>query len=171
MRLYKIDYKDCPALPVDSGVRRKKIGLLHLFIEGERKSLKTLLGRLYFYLISKGSFSIYYTLDPERGTVTHSSYVTGASYKFPFMHKGDIHIGPCRTAPEHRGKGLYKQVLRAVLQDQQGSDHAAYMLVAEDNLPSIRGIEACGFRHEGSVEKHSPLKIYRRVPHDPMEKI
>ncbi|MBR4308998.1 MAG: GNAT family N-acetyltransferase [Oscillospiraceae bacterium] len=164
MRLYELDYSSYVQQDITTQIQRKKLRLFDLRLPGEENSLKTRLGRLYFCLISKGRFTVYYATDPETGNVLHTSYVTGPGYKFPFMHKGDIHIGPCYTAPQARGKGLYKQALRTIHRDHSAGKGRAYMLVAEDNTPSIRGIEACGFLHTGRAEKHSLLKIYRRLP-------
>ena len=164
MRLYELDYNNYTQQDITGEVKSKKLSLFDLRIPGERRDPKTPLTRLYFYLISRRQFTVYYTTDPATGCVSHTSYVTGPSYKFPFMGKNDIHIGPCHTGPEFRGKGLYKQVLRSIHKDHISTKSRAYMLVAEDNIPSIRGIEACGFRHTGSAEKSSLLKTYRRLP-------
>lgn len=57
-------------------------------------------------------------------------------------HKG-IHLCFCETIPEARGKGLYPLLLSYIQNDYPLCEF--YMIVKEDNTPSIRGIEKAGF--------------------------
>ena len=165
MRLYELDYKSYDHQATDTAIRCKKLRLFDLRLPGEDRSPKTLAVRLYFYVISGGRFTVYYAADPLTGSILHTSYVTGPSFKFPFMHKGDIHIGPCYTSPDARGRGLYKQALHSIHGDHAAGGAHAYMLVAESNIPSIRGIEASGFQFVGHAERNPFIKsIYRRIP-------
>ncbi len=165
MRLYAMECCNCREIPEDISVKKKKVSLFSLCVEGERVSLKTLLGRAFFYLTARGRFWIYYVTDRESEQVIHTSYVTEKSFKFPFMSQGDIHIGPCHTAPSHRGQGIYRNVLRVISGDSEGTYNRAYMMVHEENIPSVKGIEAAGFRHIGTVEKTGIFKVYRRTEH------
>ena len=165
MRLYALERGIGGETPLEISVENKKVSLFSLFVEGERRSLKTLLGRFFFYLMAKGRFWIYYVADRESGQMIHSSYVTGRSFKFPFMSQRDIHIGPCNTAPEYRGRGIYRNVLRVICRDHKDACNKVYMMVHEDNIPSIKGIEAAGFRHIGTVERTGIFKVYRRTDH------
>ncbi len=97
MRLYEMDYGAYKPCPTELKVESQKISFFHPFIRGEKKSVKTFLVRILFYVQSKGNFRIYYV----------------------------------------RGE--------------------------EENLPSIKGIEAAGLRQVGSVERQGLRKIYRRV--------
>ena len=165
MRLYALEYGACEEASVELPVKKKKVSLFSLSLEGERLSGKALLGRAFFYLMARGRFWIYYVTDSESGQLIHSSYVMERSFKFPFMTRGDIHIGPCNTAPSHRGRGIYRNVLRVIGRDSKGVYNRAYMMVHEENIPSVKGIEAAGFRHIGTVEKTGLLKVYRRTDH------
>jgi len=165
MRLYALDRGAWEASSADLPVEKKNISLFSLFIDGEKRSVKTMIGRAFFYLTARGRFWVYYVTDRGSGQVIHTSYVTEKSFKFPFMSPGEIHIGPCYTAPSHRGRGIYRKVLRGICADRRETNSRAYMMVHEDNLPSIRGIEAAGFRHIGSVERTALLKVYRRTDH------
>lgn len=169
MRLYVMEHQNEVECASEHVVREQKISPWRLSLKGERLGIKAKLGRLVFWLLSKGRFRVFYVNDPETGRVIHTSYVMGRSSKFPFMGKQDIHIGPCQTDPEQRGKGIYKAVLRHIT--RQAAYKNAYMIVAESNLPSIKGIERAGFRHIGTVERSGLLKIYRRSKHGNMEKI
>ncbi len=163
MRLYELDYGTYKPCPTEGKVESQKISFFHPFIRGEKKSIKTFLVRILFYVQSKGNFRIYYVREDRENTPIHTSYVCGASRKFPFMEREDIHIGPCHTAPDHRGKGIYRKVLRAIHTESCGKFKRAYMIVDEENLPSIKGIEAAGLTHVGTVERSGLQKIYRRV--------
>lgn len=161
MRLYELDYGSYEKKPSDLTVGKKKLTLFDLKLPGEKCNIRTLVTRWIFALISKGGIEIYYVTEAASGEIIHSSSVMGRSLKFPFMGDGDIHIGPCITSPDYRGRGIYKQVLRFINGEKQESCQRAYMLVSEGNLPSIKGIEASGFRQIGTVEKSKILKIYR----------
>ena len=166
MRLYerKYDsYQECPV--VDFKAESRKISLFRPFIKGEKKNVKTFLARTMLFILSKGEFYIYYVREEATGRPVHTSCVTGPGCKFPFMEKGDIHIGPCYTEPDHRGKGIYRNVLRAIHADSCRKHRRAYMIVDEENLPSIKGIESAGFTLVGAVERSKLWKIYRRVSH------
>ncbi len=163
MRLYELDYRTYRECPVELQVESRRISFFRLFLKGEKKNIKTVLVRLAFYVRSKGDFRIYYVAEEGTGKPIHTSYVCGASGKFPFMEKGDLHIGPCHTAPDHRGKGIYRKVLRAIHRENCTRFKRAYMIVDERNLPSIKGIEAAGLTHVGTVECSGIRKIYRRV--------
>lgn len=63
---------------------------------------------------------------------------------FCFMPKKGIHIGPCRTVPEERGKGYYPYLLRQIINRDPTQDY--YMIVNDNNLSSIKGVEKAGFR-------------------------
>ena len=132
-----------------------------LFTEGEEKHWKTALSRLYFWLITKGNLEIYYVLS-ETGSVIHTSYVVPVCYKFPFMHKGDYEIGPCQTSQESRGKGLYVKTLNHITGEKAYEQATFYMLVSEDNTPSVRGIEKAGFAPDGYAVRTGMLKKYVR---------
>ena len=58
MLLYKYDYKKHKTCLVQYNVQVKNISPFHLFITGEKVTLKTLILRLYFAFISKNNFKI-----------------------------------------------------------------------------------------------------------------
>lgn len=69
----------------------------------------------------------------------------------PFVREGgklDYHIGPCTTLPAERGKGYYPMLLHAITSDL-GKENNYYMIVEENNLPSLRGIAKAGFTRVG----------------------
>ena len=114
MYLYEIDYKNYEKKHIQYTVYVKHITMFDMLIFGEKFDFKTLLIRLYFYIISKNKLDIYYVKDGNTDEIIHTSYVIGECYKFPFMKKSDIEIGPCYTSENYRGKGIYKNVLNFI---------------------------------------------------------
>ena len=163
MRLYELKYEGYGATNPDPVVKVKQVSPFSPFVKGEKKSLKIFMLRILFYLQSKGDFRIYYVADAPSGRVIHTSYVTGPGSKFPFMEKGDLHIGPCFTDPAYRGQGIYRTVLRSIHGENCTRYNRVYMIVHEDNHPSIKGIEAAGLVCVGTVDRQGIRKIYRRV--------
>lgn len=119
-------------------------------LPAEHINFKILLSRLWFKLISMGKLTIYYTTDTN-GVVTHTSYVVGKCFKFPFLNVDDYEIGPCVTHPDYRGQGLFPMVLEYVTNTLGGRNF--YMLVDPHNIASVRGIEKAGFSRIGETQK------------------
>lgn len=105
--------------------------------------------QLLWRLVSLNQCRIYVVKNAD-GEIIHSSIRVGKCPKFPFLKKGEYEIGPCETAPDWRGKGIYPTVLQHILKESRAT---CYMIVREDNASSIRGIEKSGFLKIGFVEK------------------
>ena len=101
-------------------------------------------------LVTFGKFKKIVVLNDEN-TVVHTSCVIGKCFKFPFLPKKAAEIGPCYTHVDFRGRGIYPMVLNYVL--SSGYYQEYYMLVAQNNTASIRGIEKAGFKRIGMVVK------------------
>ncbi|MEA4964574.1 MAG: hypothetical protein VB055_01970 [Oscillospiraceae bacterium] len=84
------------------------------------------------------------------GVLAHRSTVIGRNFKFPFLRRGECEIGPCLTVPAYRGKKIYPAVL-CYITNTHPQDFL--MLVREDNMSSIKGIERAGFTAIGEVKK------------------
>ena len=133
-------------------------------LDKEDIGLKTYLVRMSFWLSTRGKFKIFYVLKDHK--IAHTSYQIPKCGKFAFMKKGDLEIGPCETKDEFRGQGIYPKVINHITSSAQSTDTVFYMLVAEDNLPSIRGIEKAGFVRCGTAKKSGILKRYRLIDGD-----
>ena len=131
-----------------------------LCIPGESLSLKAWLGRLYFWLISRGKFCIFYL--QHKGKIVHTSYVVPPCGKFSFLHEGDFEIGPCMTVGDYRGRGCYPYVLNAITERKACGTGNYYMIVRDDNSASVKGIEKAGFRLCGTVTRSRIRKAYRK---------
>ena len=116
---------------------------------------------LIWFFITRGRICVYYCFDGQ--IKVHQAYVMKKCFKFPFMKKGDIHIGPCATPEEYRGQGIYPAVIRKITEDfgLQTDGKTGYMIVEESNLPSIKGVEKAGFRKCGVLARRGFLKVYK----------
>ena len=130
-------------------------------LPGEQLGLKAWLVRFSFWLTTGGRFRIFYIR--EQNQIVHTSCVIPKCMKFPFLKAGEYMIGPCVTAPECRGQGLYGKALACITGHPDYRDGVFYMAVNPNNAPSIRGIEKAGFRLVGKVGKTKWLKRYYRV--------
>lgn len=128
-------------------------------VPGECRSLRAILQKIYFMVLSAGRFQVAYVLSDD-GELVHTSYIIGSRFKFRFMTKQDFEIGPCYTKEKFRGQGIYPSVLRVITSLY---DVNFYMNVDESNVPSIRGIEKAGFSYVGHSIKTRFLKIYHRL--------
>ena len=156
--LYEKKYSADDAYVNELDVLEYRPTLFKPFIPNEGDgSLKNRLSRIWFWLISGGKAKIAYV--QRDGIIVHTSYVIPKCYKFPFMKKGDLEIGPCTTKQEYRGQGIYPRVLRYIVDSEKTT---CYMIVRETNVPSIRGIEKAGFEKRGKVEK-SKLGKYKAI--------
>jgi len=132
-----------------------------LYLPGEKKNMKTTLVRLYFQAMTLGKAKLYYVVD-ETGRTAHVSYVVPKCFKFSFLDKRDYEIGPCFTAPEFRGQGIYPTVLNYVTENVGANDAVFYMVVDDKNVASIRGIEKARFERCGTIRKVGLFKRYIR---------
>lgn len=164
--LYKFDSSSVKSISVgshdDIDLKVFTPSLRKLAIKGENVGGgKTLLVRLLFQILTFGKTKIYYVQDGNQ--ILHTSYVIPACSKFPFLKKNDLEIGPCYTYPEFRGKGIYPKVLTKICQKRGGDSISFYMIVDENNLSSIKGIEKAGFVRCGSVYISKFARRYRLV--------
>lgn len=70
-----------------------------------------------------------------------------------------ITIGDCFTDDRYRGLGIYPMVLRKIAYEYCEKTQV-FILVAPDNIPSIRGIEKAGFQFVGRLSCFRFLIFY-----------
>lgn len=80
--------------------------------------------------------------------IAHYSYVVRKDFRFPFMGRDELHIGPCWTAPVARGRGLFPAMLQQIAHDFPGK--RLWMFTQVDNHASRAGIAKAGFAEVGS---------------------
>lgn len=61
---------------------------------------------------------------------------------FCFMPNKGIHIGPCYTYPQHRGKGYYPILLKRIVSEY--SPARCFIFCRMDNTASVKGITKAG---------------------------
>lgn len=111
-------------------------------------------------LIGKGY--VVYTVY-RKNRLVHYSGLAPRCFKYPFMNKNDLIIGPVWTAAEVQRKGIAKAVIRKLLKDYAG--HAAetfWYVTQEKNLESNQLIQACGFKKasKSTVARQLGLRIH-----------
>lgn len=136
-----------------------------VYLDGEQKSVKTTLVRLWFQLQTFSKATLVCAIDSSNKAL-HTSYVVPKCLKFPFLRKNDYIIGPCFTQPQCRGRGIYPAVLKHICDSKGDESTRFYMAVDSKNHSSIRGIEKAGFRLCGVVKKTRVLKRYYCVKED-----
>lgn len=132
----------------------------NLIIPGEKINIKIKLMRLYFLLLSRGKAKVYYIFNKEKNDMVHTSYLIPQCWKFSFLSKNDFEIGPCFTAPQYRGRGIYTNVLNYISSQEENNMANFYMIVNSKNIASIKGIENAGFKKIGIIKKCKYLKFY-----------
>ena len=147
-------------IQADIEIKKFSPRLFGLFIEGENKTLKNTIARLYFRLMAGEKYVIYYVTSDD-GVISHTSTVMPRCFKFRYLLSGECEIGPCYTHKDFRGRGIYPKVLHHILSDYKAEKF--YMTVHETNNSSIRGIEKAGFERCGCIKKSKVLKIYRKA--------
>ena len=137
------------------------VGLAHGRIKTEKISCQShgIRAALFWNIISAGNCCTYRVYESD--TIIHESFVIHRCYKFPFLGKNDIEIGPCRTHEQWRGKGIYPSVLTAILENELSEDDRAYMIIESDNRASINGVIKAGYTRISCLKKTKFLKIYR----------
>jgi hypothetical protein len=110
-------------------IKPRLFGTLHSFLW----SIETLLGGTY----------VEYQLWRGDKLVSKAEVVSWIP-QFPFMPKNGLHVGPCITMKDERGRGYYPYLLSKIVEDNSSKE--CYMIVSPKNVPSTRGVEKAGFR-------------------------
>lgn len=116
--------------------------LSKLYLENENKNLRTTFFRLYISILTNNKTKIYFALDKD-GKIVHTSYTICKNFKYPFMNKGEILIGPCYTEESARGKGIYPFVLNNIINNTDNEEY--YLIIRPENIASIHGAKKAGF--------------------------
>lgn len=155
--------KECKRInPIDESYVVKVFTphLGRLFMEEEKKDPHILLFRLYISVLTRNKTKIYTIQDGE--VILHMSYVIPPNYKYPFLGRDDLAIGPCNTVPSARGKGLYPWMLEYIINDNKTKNF--YMFIREENSASIKGVLKAGFvRSDGYIEGVGVLNRFIKV--------
>lgn len=91
--------------------------------------------------------------------LVHHSIITPRFFRFPDMGAGDIQIGGTYTHREYRGRGFAKAAIHIACGHWAGKAQRVWYVVDEENQPSIRTVESCGFRLIGRGNRVSRFGI------------
>lgn len=114
----------------------------------------------WFWLLFSGGRLERYEVVLE-GRAVAWVYCVGRVFQFPFMRRGDICIGPAYTEVAFRGRGYYPALLAYAVHRHWG--RGCWMVVAEDNAPSRRGVEKAGFRRVAYLNQNRITKVFKVV--------
>ena len=101
---------------------------------------------LLWTFLSLGRYCEYILVDKVSQRVVSKAQVMPKIFIFQFMTgKRGLHIGPCSTIKEYRGKGFYPLLLSCIFDDYRNKVDTFYIFCDENNIASIRGIKKVGF--------------------------
>ncbi len=114
-----------------------------------------------WYLFTLGKYQIIYIYD--KNNIIHYSHIIPKFWKFQFMERDDLEIGPSWTHEEYRGQGIYPYVLNYIINKFEKNCIDFYMIVNKTNIKSIKGIEKSGFLQVGELKKSKVLGVYSKL--------
>jgi RimJ/RimL family protein N-acetyltransferase len=108
-------------------------------------------------LRNRPSYAIFICYKDD--AVVHYSLASFKCFKFPFMEKRDIHIGPIWTSPEFRSRGLATSAVSRIIMHFAMDNRRYWSMVDEENEPSVRVFENLGFVSCGIVSSDKRLLV------------
>ncbi len=114
---------------------------------------------LFWYIITLGKFNMLqlsYLKD-----VVHFSYIIPKVYRFPFMKRGDIQIGPCVTFEKYQKRGIYSAVLQYLISEYYTQNRTLWIYCNENNEASRKTIEKVGFKYFGDASINKLSKVIK----------
>lgn len=115
---------------------------------------------LFWYLSSKGNFSILVLMKDE--SVVHYSYITPKVFRFPFMNKGDLQVGPCVTHISYRGQGIFTRVLELIPLLYPQSE-IIWTYTTEDDVAAQKAFKNAGYKFVTYAEMSLSNKIVKVI--------
>lgn len=113
----------------------------------------------FWFIITGGKYEIIYIIEDKK--IIHYTHILPKFFKFPFMHKHDLEIGPSWTEEKFRGRGIFPAVIHYITTTYEQSDRQFYILVREENYASIKAIVKSGAKYMGHCVKSKFLGIYQ----------
>lgn len=113
----------------------------------------------------RGGYKIYYLA--QKGKLVGYCVVTPGGRRLKCTTKKDVVIGPYFICPNSRGKGLSKKMIKLVLAEIGPLYVSAYDWIYQENVPSIRCMEACGFRTIGRLDVVGKFRLLKESANGP----
>ena len=106
-------------------------------------------------IFSFGKYREYQLVQKLDGRIVSTAQVMPKIFIFQFMQKNKtLHIGPCATVKEFRGRGFYPLLLTTIMNDFKDKINLFYIFCDKTNVSSKRGIEKAGFNAFGEGYKN-----------------
>jgi len=106
--------------------------------------------RLKFRSIKK--YYLYYVMDGSGTLISYCFVKRNYAHRYSFVSNRDLMITPYYTAPSKRGQGYAQYLLSHVVNDYSLPYHHLFAVVNRNNIPSIKCVEAVGFKRVGYSE-------------------
>lgn len=119
---------------------------------------KNFLHLLLWNILSFFRFKEYQLIDSD-GKIASYAQVMPKIIIFSFLSNKGLHIGPCYTVEKHRGRGLYPELLKIIIQNETKNSEF-FIFTKTTNIASQKGIVKAGFIPYGYGRK-SKFGIYR----------
>lgn len=114
---------------------------------------------LFWFLFSLGHYTVLVLMDDK--TVVHYSYLTPKVFRFPFMKKGDVQVGPCVTHASYRGQGVFSQVLSLIPLLYPDKNITIWTYTTEDDIAAQKAFRNAGYSFITFSEMSLRTKIVR----------
>ncbi|GAB1405491.1 hypothetical protein MASR1M74_26720 [Lentimicrobium sp.] len=114
---------------------------------------------ILWMLSTRGRFKVLILLDND--IVVHYSYLTPKVFRFPFMKKGDIQVGPCVTHPSYRGQGVFSRVLSLIPELYPGNNRTVWTYTTEDDIAAQKAFRNAGYSFITFAEMSLRTKIIK----------
>jgi|GEM_PF-450464 len=108
----------------------------------------------WFRVFKTPNYKIYLVYTKNKKLV-HYVVILPAHYRFPFMKDKDLSIGPIFTDVGYRGKGISKQIINLILNENspEAVQTTYWYIVRAENKQSMNLIEKLGFQKIGEGRK------------------
>lgn len=96
-----------------------------------------------FFFEEKSKFTRWELYNAD-GLLLSVDHTIGPIIQFPFMKKGEIHLGPGETPVVLRGNGYHTLLIKYILNQFNG--YNIYSIVSNDNAKSLNVLHKIGFK-------------------------
>ncbi len=103
-----------------------------------------------FSEVLRGGYQVFYLVKDN--TIAGYCVITPGGRRLKCSTSNDGVIGPLYICPEYRGKGLSEVLVKNILKVCMRQYNCFYCWIYEDNIPSRRSLESCGFKPIGRLD-------------------
>jgi len=99
----------------------------------------------------------------ESDKLIHVSYLYDNIFLLKLVNKNGPVIGDCYTNKQYRGQSIYPQVINKIaLETLKQGIQEVFIVVNQENISSIKGIEKAGFNKFAAIKGRRWLWFYLR---------